>query len=117
MAYCVLVAHSMVVLLIGTVWSYHRFYLLTRWVYYTDVNVFDCINRYFIIPMLLALSLRNTHYVLCSFLFAKKIVYGIMHVKSGRGPAWLGRYNGVVEVDGSNPSAPTKSGTIMDVWT
>ncbi len=37
-----------------------------------------------------------------------------MHLASGRGPAWLGRYNGVVEVDGSNPSAPTESGTAVD---
>ena len=28
-------------------------------------------------------------------------------VVTGRGPVWLGRYNGVVEADGSNPSAPT----------
>ena len=31
----------------------------------------------------------------------------IQIVVTGRGPVWLGRYNGVVEADGSNPSAPT----------
>jgi hypothetical protein len=29
-------------------------------------------------------------------------------VTTGRGAAWLARYNGVVEVPGSNPGAPTE---------
>ena len=32
---------------------------------------------------------------------------------TGHGPVWLGRYNGVVEVDGSNPSAPTESNKLV----
>ena len=33
---------------------------------------------------------------------------GVVAAASGRGAAWLARYNGVVEVPGSNPGAPTK---------
>lgn len=56
-----------------------------------------------------------TLYVLCASvvktslrirLLAKTEGFGIMSAP-GRGAVRLARYNGVVEVDGSNPSAPT----------
>ena len=36
---------------------------------------------------------------------SQSVCYNV--VRSGRGAAWLARYNGVVEVPGSNPGAPT----------
>jgi hypothetical protein len=40
--------------------------------------------------------------------FAKHLTFGYNLDQPGRGAAWLARYNGVVEVPGSNPGAPTE---------
>jgi hypothetical protein len=37
-----------------------------------------------------------------------RTLFVIMRITTGRGAAWLARYNGVVEVPGSNPGAPTE---------
>ncbi len=57
--------------------------------------------------------------------FATLPLYGYNFAHSGHGAAWLARFNGVEEVVGSNPAAPTSSiknaallkrGVLLSYW-